>query len=316
MTSAAPTSTFVTAADGLRLHARCHGRRAGGALPVVCLPGLTHTAAHFEPLATALANDPATPRRVIALDYRGRGLSDYDPEPAHYNVQTELADVLTVTQALDCLPAVFIGTSRGGILSMLLAAARPETIAGVVLNDIGPVIEIEGLLHIKSYVGKLPRVQSFEQGAAILRRLFEPQFPRLTRDDWLAAARRTFKEDEGRLVPTYDSALAKTLDGVDAEHPPPPLWDAFDALAAVPVLAIRGGKSTLLSAETLHAMAARHPALETLEVPDQGHPPLLAEADVIARIGGFVERCDVVYTDRGDVRHIISARRANRKERK
>lgn len=286
-----PTSTFVTAADGLKLHARCHGRRIGGALPVVCLPGLTHTAAHFEPLATALANDPVRPRRVIALDYRGRGLSDYDREPANYNVQTELADVLTVTQALDCLPALFIGTSRGGILSMLLATVRPETIAGVVLNDIGPVIELEGLLHIKSYVGKLPRIQTFEQGAAILRRLFETEFPGLTREDWLAAARRAFKPDEGRLVTTYDIALAKTLEGVDAEHPLPPLWDAFDALAGVPVMAIRGGNSTLLSPETLQAMAARHPALETLEVPDQGHPPLLAEPDVIARIADFIDRC-------------------------
>jgi pimeloyl-ACP methyl ester carboxylesterase len=291
MTSSDATSIFITTADGLRLHARCHGRRADRSLPVICLPGLTHTAAHFEPLATALASDPQKPRFVIALDYRGRGLSDYDPEPAHYNVQTELADVLTVTEALDCLPAVFIGTSRGGILSMLLATVRPETIAGVVLNDIGPVIELAGLLHIKPYVGKLPRIQTFEQGAAILRRLFEPQFPRLTRDDWLAAARRTFKQDEGRLVTTYDIALSKTLESVDAEHPLPPLWDAFDALAGVPAMAIRGANSTLLSPATLQAMAARHPALETLEVPEQGHPPLLAEPDVIARIADFIDRC-------------------------
>ena len=291
MTVTEPTSVFVTASDGLRLHVRCHGRHVAGALPVVCLPGLTHTAAHFEPLAMALASDPARPRRVIALDYRGRGLSDYDPDPANYNVQTELADVLAVTAALDCQPAVFVGTSRGGILSMLLATVRPEIIAGVVLNDIGPVIEIEGLMHIKSYVGKLPRLHTFEQGAGILRRLFETQFPKLSADEWLAAARRTFKEDEGRLVPTYDIALAKTLEGIDAEHPLPPLWDAFDALAKVPVMAIRGANSELLSAETLQAMAARHPALETLEVPDQGHPPLLAEAEVIARIADFVRRC-------------------------
>jgi len=285
------TSTFVTSADGLKLHARCHGRRVEGIPPVICLPGLTHTAAHFEPLATALANDPAHPRQVIALDYRGRGLSDYDPHPANYNVQTELADVLAVTEALACQPAVFVGTSRGGILSMLLATVRPEIMAGAVLNDIGPVIELEGLIHIKSYVGKLPRLQSFEQGAAILRRLFETQFPKLTPEDWLTAARRTFKQEGDRLVPTYDVALAKTLESVDAEHPLPPLWDAFDALAGMPVMAIRGGHSRLLSAETLQAMAARHPALEILEVPDQGHPPLLAETAVIARIADFIDRC-------------------------
>jgi len=291
MTSPEPTSIFITSPDGLRLHARIHGRRVGGALPVVCLPGLTHTAAHFEPLATALASDPSTPRQVIALDYRGRGLSDYDPEPANYNVQTELADALAVMEALDCLPAVCVGTSRGGILSMLMATMRPDAIAGVVLNDIGPVIEREGLLHIKSYVGKLPRPESFEQGGEFLRRLFEPQFPKLTEQQWLAAARRTFKEEDGRLLPTYDIALSRTLDAIDAEHPLPPMWEAFDALAGVPVMAIRGGNSTLLSAGTLQAMAARHPGLETLEVPEQGHPPLLAEADVIARIADFIDRC-------------------------
>lgn len=288
---ATSTSTFVTSADGLKLHARSYGMRADGSLPVVCLPGLTHTAAHFEPLATALARDPARPRQVIALDYRGRGLSDYDPDPTHYNVQTELADVLTVTAALDCRPAVYVGTSRGGILSMLLATVQPDIMAGVVLNDIGPVIEMDGLLHIKSYVGKLPRIETFEQGGELLRRLFEPQFPKLTDEHWLAAARRTFKEHDGRLVPTYDTALSKTLETVDAEHPLPPLWEAFDALKSVPVMAIRGGNSTLLSPATLREMAARHPALETLEVPDQGHPPLLAEPDVIARIADFIDRC-------------------------
>ena len=114
------------------------------ALPVVCLPGLARTAADFDALALALADDKRRPRRVIALDYRGRGQSEYDRDPANYNFQVELADVLAVATALDALPAVFIGTSRGGILTMLLAAVRPTAIAGAVLNDIGPVIEPQG----------------------------------------------------------------------------------------------------------------------------------------------------------------------------
>jgi pimeloyl-ACP methyl ester carboxylesterase len=285
------TSIFISAPDGLRLHARCYGPRNASAVPVVCLPGLARTAEDFEPLARALANDATSPRRVIAIDSRGRGQSDYDRDPANYTFQTELADVLAVTTALECLPAVFVGTSRGGILTMLLAAVRPTAIAGAVLNDIGPVIEPKGLMRIKGYVGKLPEPRTFEEGAEVLRRLFSSQFPKLTRDDWLAGALRTYKEQNGRLVPNYDVRLASTMDGVDFEKPLPPLWKEFDALRDMPVMVIRGANSDLLSSATVEAMAARHPGLEHFEVPDQGHAPLLVESDVIARIGGFVRRC-------------------------
>src|ERR1035441_1429663 len=152
------TSIFISAPDGLRLHARCYGARSAPALPVVCLPGMARTAADFEMLAEALAGDERRPRRVIALDYRGRGKSEYDRDPANYNFQVELADLLAVLAALDAARAILIGTSRGGILAMLLAAVRPTAIAGVVLNDIGPVIEPKGLMRIKGYVvtGKVP----------------------------------------------------------------------------------------------------------------------------------------------------------------
>ncbi len=286
------TSTFVSAPDSLRLHASCHGSRSAAALPVVCLPGLARTAADFDALADALAGDAVRPRRVITLDYRGRGQSEYDRDPARYNFQVELADVLAVITALDVTPAILIGTSRGGILAMLLAAVRPSVIGGVVLNDIGPVIEPKGLMRIKGYVGKLPQPRTFEEGADILRRLFDAQFPKLGPPDWLASAHRTFRQENGALVPTYDPKLAKTLEGVDFEKPFPPLWAQFDALAHVPVMVIRGANSDILSADTVEAMRARRATLETLEVPDQGHAPLLAEPDTIARIAAFAASCD------------------------
>jgi len=286
-----PVSTFISAPDGLKLHVRCYGPRSAAAT-VVCLPGLARTAADFDVLARTLAGDATTPRRVLALDYRGRGLSDYDRDPTHYDFQVELADVLAVLTALDAMPAVFIGTSRGGILTMLLSVLRPTAIAGAVLNDIGPVIEPKGLMRIKGYVGKLPEPRTFDEGAEILRRLFSAQFPKLTHDDWLAAARRGFKEQDGRLVPTYDVKLAKTMEGVDFEKPLPPLWKEFDALAHVPVMAIRGELSDLLAPATVEAMQARRPDLETLEVADQGHTPLLVEPEVTGRIAEFVRRCE------------------------
>src|SRR5690348_15034200 len=258
------TSTFISAPDGLRLHARCYGRRSAAATPVVCLPGLARTAADFENLASALANDDGHPRRVIAVDYRGRGLSAYDPDPANYTFQVELADVLAILTAVEALPAIFVGTSRGGILTMLMAGVRPTAIAGVVFNDIGPVIEPQGLMRIKSYVGKLPQPRTFEEGAEILRRLFGPQFPKLGQVDWLASARRAFKEEKGRLVTTYDVRLANALNGVDAERPVPTLWKEFDALADVPLMVIRGANSDLLSVATVEAMRARRTALETM----------------------------------------------------
>src|SRR5690242_5063003 len=286
--SQSATSIFVSAPDGLKLHARCWGGRAAMGMPVICLPGLARTTADFDALAPALAADG---RRVIAIDSRGRGRSEYDRDPANYNLATELADVLAVATALECLPAIFIGTSRGGILTMLLAAQRPTAIAGAVLNDIGPELEPKGLVRIKSYIGKLPQPSSFEDGGEILRRLFSAQFPKVTSEGWLQSARRTFKEENGRLVPTYDVDLAKTMEAFDPEKPIPPLWKEFEAMRNMPLMVIRGANSDLLSAATVSAMAARHPKLESFEVPDQGHAPLLVEPETIARIATFVREC-------------------------
>jgi pimeloyl-ACP methyl ester carboxylesterase len=284
------TSQFITAQDGLKLHACAYGSRSAGGLPLVCLPGLARTTADFHALAVTLSRDQQ--RYVVALDYRGRGRSEYDRNAANYSLAVELADVLAVITALGIGRAVFLGTSRGGILTLLLAAQRPTAIGGAILNDIGPVIESQGLMRIKGYVGKLPQPGNFEEGADILRRLFAAQFPQLGSDDWLAGARRTWDEKHGKLLPTYDIRLAETLDGIDAERPLPPLWKEFDALAGVPLLVVRGANSDLLSAATVAAMRARRSTMDVIEVPDQGHAPLLAEPEIIRRIGSFVASCD------------------------
>ncbi|HEX4408465.1 MAG TPA: alpha/beta hydrolase [Xanthobacteraceae bacterium] len=287
-----PRSTFITAQDGLRLHVREYGPRTAPSLPVVCLPGLTRTTSDFDTLAPVLAGS-RQPRRVIAIDSRGRGQSDYDPKPENYNVLVELNDVVTVLSALGIGPAVFVGSSRGGILTMLLGATQPALIVGVVLHDIGPVIEIKGVARIKSYVGKLQEPRSFAEGAEILSQLFGDQFPKLTAAHWLAAAENTWKMAGGELVPTYDVKLASTLGDVDSEKPLPSMWNEFDALKQVPVMVIRGANSDLLSVETVNEMRSRYPGLEVIEVPDQGHVPLF-DSLTIPAIVAFVAHCDSV----------------------
>lgn len=285
-------SLFVTAQDGLRLHVRRYGTPAARHLPLVCLPGLTRNGSDFHEIALAFSTG-SDPRPVIAIDSRGRGRSGYDRDPDNYSFSVELADVLSVLTALEIGQAVFLGTSRGGILSMLLGAARPGALAGVILNDIGPVIEPKGLVRLKGYVGKLPVPRSFAEGAEILRRLGDAQFPGLSEESWLRQARGTWKQHNGKFALDYDPRLSKTLESVDIERPLPPLWAQFDSLARAPMMVIRGGNSDILSAATVNAMRTRRLDIDVVDVPDQGHAPLLAEKDVIARIAAFVTLCDV-----------------------
>jgi len=284
------SSVFISAPDGLRLHVREYGPRRSATRPVVCLPGLTRTVADFDVLAPALA--AAGPRRVIALDSRGRGQSEYDRNADNYTLLVEFGDLVAVLTALSVGPAVFIGSSRGGLLTMQLGVAHPTHIAGVVLHDIGPVIEPKGLARIRSYVGKLPQPRNFAEGADVLRQVFHAQFPNLTAEQWLASAQRAWREQDGALKPTYDVRLARPLAAIDIEQPLPPLWNEFDSLGSVPLLVIHGENSDILSADTVAAMAVRHPGMETIEVPGQGHVPLLEGDDIVSRIRGFVLKCD------------------------
>ena len=281
-------SRFTAANDGLELHALDYGNPRSPRLPVVCLPGLSRTAEDFTPLATALAKE----RRVLALDLRGRGRSGYDRDPANYKIAVETDDVVTVMTALAVGPAIFVGTSRGGLVTMTLATKRLDLIAGVVLNDIGPVVDTAGVMRIKSYVGKLAQPASYQEGADILRGTSDDQFPNLTAADWVAAARRAWREDGGRLVVTYDPALTSTLETVSPEKPFPTLWNEFDAMAHVPLMVVHGANSDILSAATVTAMQARRPDMEIVVVPDQGHAPLLSDARTIAAIAGFAAKCD------------------------
>jgi pimeloyl-ACP methyl ester carboxylesterase len=285
------TSFFVTAPDDLLLHVRAYGSRTPSTLPVVCLPGVARTAADFHCLATALTADPAEPRWVVALDYRGHGQSEYDSNPENYGIRRDLADLSAVVTALNIAPAVFVGTSHGGILAMMLARSRPTAFAGLVLNDIGPVIEPRALLQIKGHLGRLPVPRDFRDGGELLRKVFGARFPKLTRQEWTAFAQRTWRQQGDGLVLDYDVKLARMLQA-NLEHSPPTLWDEFDALAHAPLMIIRGANSTMLTSNTLDGMLARRGEIEMVVVPDQGHAPLLEEPKLIRRIAAFIASCD------------------------
>ncbi len=286
MSGASPAEDFTYLADdGLRLAGRDFGPRDGSRLPVVCLPGLTRTTRDFERLAEVLA---ARGRRVVAFDYRGRGRSGRDASGASYTVPIELQDVLRGMSERGLGRSVLVGTSRGGILTMSLAAARPDLVAGAVLNDIGSRVEIGGLLRIKSYVGKGEPPADWDDAAAMLRALHGASFPAFTDRDWQEQARLTFAERDGQPVIDADPLLALGLVALTEATPSPDLSAVFAALAGVPVMLIRGGTSDLVSPETVLAMEAQHQGLVTIEVPGEGHPPMLRGA-LLGTIADFID---------------------------
>jgi pimeloyl-ACP methyl ester carboxylesterase len=283
---------WVTAFDGLRLHARDEGPRASPFRPVLCLPGLTRNARDFADLSAALAHHPRRPRRVLAIDYRGRGLSAYDRNWRNYNLIIETRDCLDLATAAGLERFVVIGTSRGGLLAMIMAALRPAVLAGVVLNDIGPVIEAQGLARIKGYVETMPEPRSWEEAARLVRDVAGQQFTALDEEGWQTFARATFRDIGGRLVRDFDLALLRTLEGIDFEKGLPTLWPQFTALAQMPALVVRGENSDLLSDATVARMAERHKRLECVTVPEVGHAPFLTEPEAFEALTRFLESVD------------------------
>jgi pimeloyl-ACP methyl ester carboxylesterase len=274
-----------------RLHYLEYGSRHTSAPTVVCLPGLTRNAEDFDRLARVLAAPAGgRGRRVLALDYRGRGESGWDKDWRHYDLRFEQLDILETLTAADVTNAIFIGTSRGGLHIMLLAATRPSLLRGAVLNDIGPVVDITGLMRIKSYVGKQPRLKTWKEAIDFLRQGACLHFTNVNDADWKTYARQTFALKNGRIKLRYDPALARTLDAITPESPLPELWPQFEALKNVPVLGIRGENSDILSPSTFAEMRKRHPAFEQFVVKEQGHAPLLLDEPTISAIAEFVAR--------------------------
>ena len=273
---------FLTVTDGIRLHYRDYPGR-GGHAPILCLPGLTRNSRDFAQFADAFS-----PRfRVIALDFRGRGDSDHDPVPARYNPLTYAGDVQQLLDRLGIGQAIFVGTSLGGLVMMILATMAPGRIVAAILNDVGPELEQAGLARIKSFVGKDLRFKSWDEAGAAIAGNNAHLPASYSSSDWSKAARRACREKNGEIRFDYDMAIANVFSAANAGAKVD-LWPMFSTLARKPLLLVRGEKSDLLSDATLERMIQAAPQARFVVVAGAGHAPTLTEPDAVAAIDEFL----------------------------
>ncbi len=265
--------------DDLRLHYRDYAGPADRP-PIICIPGLTRNCRDWEPVAERLAGK----WRVIALSLRGRGESGYAKDALSYVPLSYMQDIERLLIELNITRFVAFGTSLGGIVTMLMAATRPDRLAGALINDIGPQIEKEGLDRIKSYVGKSNSWPTWLHAARYVAEANAEVYPDYTLDQWIAMAKRVLRlTPNGRIIPDYDARIALPFKAPVGEAPFD-LWPTLEGLKDVPTLIVRGGASDLFSAETANEMLKRMPKAKLVTVPRTGHAPLLDEPEAVAGI--------------------------------
>jgi pimeloyl-ACP methyl ester carboxylesterase len=278
---------FWTSADGLTLYARDYAGAAGLAkLPVICIHGLTRNSRDFEDVAPWIAGRG---RRVLAIDVRGRGRSDRDPNPQNYHLPVYAGDVVSLMMQAGLGRAVFVGTSMGGLITMALAATNPLAVAAAVLNDVGPELSPVGLGRIMGYVGAQKPIGNWAEAAEFAASINGVAFPGAAPEHWDAFARRIFRESESGLQLDYDPDITAPFRAAPT-GPAPDLWPVFSGLAnGRPTLLIRGGISDLIDAEIAGRMREAAPSMAYAEVADVGHAPMLTEPEAQAALAAFLD---------------------------
>ncbi|WP_417240684.1 alpha/beta fold hydrolase [Celeribacter halophilus] len=269
-----------TTSDGIRLAYDVQGEGP----PLLCLAGLTRNMDDFEPVL-----EFADRAQIIRLDSRGRGASDYDPDFMNYTIPQEGADALALLNHLGIDKAAILGTSRGGLIAMALALTAKERLSGVLLNDIGPEMDPEGLSHIMDYLGRPSAYRSFDDASDKLPKALGTQFPNVSPAQWRVYARRIWTEGERRLQLRYDPKLRDAIEAQSVTGDLPDLWPLFDALDGLPLALLRGENSNLLTRACMEEMQRRRPDLISAEVRDRGHVPFLDEPESRAVIAKFIE---------------------------
>ncbi|MBV6424935.1 MAG: 2-succinyl-6-hydroxy-2,4-cyclohexadiene-1-carboxylate synthase [Steroidobacteraceae bacterium] len=275
--------------DGLGLFARDYGAAPGATarVPVVCIPGLTRNSLDFDVVAPWIAG---LGRRVLAVDLRGRGESDRDPDPRRYRPPTYADDVAALLEHLAIPRAILVGTSLGGLVSMAFAVRHGARLAGAVLNDVGPTIDPAGAARIRSYVGKAPPITSWEGAVAYAKLVNGAALPQFTDSDWDAMARRMFRRVEGGPPQlNYDPAILAPVGPIRMRIAEWLAWAAFRRLArGRPVLLLRGALSDILAPATVARMRRAAPALQFAEIPGVGHAPMLSEPAARSALAAFL----------------------------
>lgn len=281
------TDINYKSADGLQLFAKAYGN-PDAALTVLCMHGLTRNHKDFEPMI-ALLDDA---HRYISVDVRGRGRSDRVSDPKSYTPQHYSADMAVLIEQLGVSRFSMIGTSMGGLMAMILSKMMPDRIMGVVLNDVGPVVENAGLKRISAYAGKVQPVAGWPEAAEATAKAQAIAFPDYGAEDWKAFAARTYrKQDDGTLIQDYDPAITSSLG-----HSRPGLmtriamWRLFGTMKTIPMLVVRGETSDILSDKTARRMIRRNKNAGLVTVPGVGHAPMLDEPLAVTAISQFLKR--------------------------
>ncbi len=277
-------SHYYQSTDGLKLFFRDFGSQNDGT-PIICLPGLTRNSRDFDDLANYLGDR----RRVLTVDFRGRGFSEHDPNWQNYHPLTYVADVWTLLDSLSINKVIVIGTSLGGLCAMVMAAQHGERLAGAVMNDIGPEINPAGLERIQEYTGRMAPVTSWAEAAAQAKDIYGHWLRGLSDDDFMVLAKRGYRENE-QGVPQLDidANIGRAVREIGAQKGDP--WALFDALGDKPVTLLWGAMSDILTEDIVGKMKARKPDIQVVPVANRGHVPLLDEPECLAAIDSFLER--------------------------
>ncbi|WP_286831077.1 MULTISPECIES: alpha/beta fold hydrolase [Kordiimonas] len=279
------TDEYFTNPDGLKQHYRDYNQAGDNAPVVLCMPGLTRNARDFEAIAEHLSDRC----RVICVEQRGRGQSDWDPNPSRYLPVTYVADMMALLAHLGVDKVIAIGTSLGGLMTIMIQAMHPGKLQAAVINDIGPEIDPKGIERIKSYVGKGTPPETWEAAVEAVKTANAGVYPNFTEEDWRWYTENLYEDVDGKPAVMYDPAISQNFNSEESQSSPD-LWPYFKTLHSIPMVVLRGGISDILSAETLERMAREHPDLVPVTVPGIGHVPLMREPECKQAIDELVGR--------------------------